>query len=214
MNIKGAIFDLDGTLLDSMWLWHEIDDTYIRNKGKIPAPDLCRALATKNMEQSVEYFQTVYGIDDPAEVMAAELWGMAEQAYYERVPLKEHVYDFLMELKARKIRCYVATASNKAFSIAALKRCGVWDCFEGIVTCDEIGSGKERPDVFFAAQKALGLPQEQIILFEDALHAVQTAKLAGFTVAAVYDKDAEPDEPLIRETADYYLQTMKDFPLP
>lgn len=211
MKFRGAIFDLDGTLLDSMWIWREVDDTYIRSKGKIPAPDLSRQLATKNMAQSVAYFQTAYQINEPADKMTADLWALAEHAYREKAPLKANVYNFLLELNRRGIRMMVATASDKAFTEAALRRLGVLHLFAGVITCDELGKGKDHPDVFFAAQNILGVPKEEIIVFEDSLHAVETAKKAGFTVAAVYDRFASPDVDKIRQAADTYLYSLLDF---
>ncbi len=209
--MKGIIFDLDGTLLDSMWVWREVDDNYIRGKGKIPEPDLGRKLAYKNMEQSVLYFKEQYGIADPPEQMAAELWALARHAYYHLVPLKPHAFSFLAELTRRGVKCVVATAGDKTFSLAALKRCGVEKYISGIVTCDELKTGKDRPDIFFAAQRLLGLPKEEIVVFEDSLHAVQTAKAAGFTVAAVYDSFSEPDEQALKAMADYYLRSFLDW---
>ncbi len=209
--MKGAIFDLDGTLLDSMWVWREVDDSYIRGKGKIPEPDLSRKLAYKNMEQSVLYFKEQYSIADPPEQMAAELWGLARHAYYHLVPLKPHAFAFLAELSRRGIKSVVATAGDKAFSCAALKRCGVERYISGIVTCDELRTSKDRPDIFYAAQKLLDLPTEEIVVFEDSLHAVQTAKAASFTVAAVYDSFSAPDEQALKTTADYYLRSFLDW---
>ena len=211
MKFKGAIMDLDGTLLDSMWVWSEIDDIYIRSKGMIPEPDLSRKLARKNMMESVEYFQQAYNIHEPAEKMAADLWALAEYAYRHLTPLKPNVYNFLMECHRRNIRLVIATASDKEFTKAALQRCGVWHLFEGIITSDEIGKSKNEPDIFYAALHMLGLPIEQAVVFEDSLHAIETAKKAGFYTAAVYDKYSEPDKTALRETADFYLRTFLDW---
>ncbi len=211
MNFKGAIFDLDGTLIDSMWVWREVDDTYLRSKGKIPEKDISRKLAAKGMMQSVAYFQTEYGINEPAEQMAAELWALAEYAYRYKVTLKSYAYNFIKELRRRGIRCVVATASDKAFTEAALRRLGILDDFVAVVTCDEIGKGKDQPDVFFAAQELLGVQKQEIIVFEDAIHAIRTAKAAGFTVAAIYERHQLPDEPQIRLAADFYLSCFPDF---
>lgn len=211
MSFKGAIFDLDGTLLDSMWIWHEVDDTYLRSKGKVPEKDLSRKLSKKGMMESVFYFQQQYDIQEPADQMASDLWGLAEYAYRYKAKLKPNVYNFVKELNHRGIQCVVATASDKNFTKAALERCGVANCFENIITCDEIGKGKIAPDVFFAAQKCLNLKQDEVIIFEDALHAIQTAKSAGFTVAAVYDLSAEHDMEQIKKTADIYLTSLIDW---
>ncbi len=211
MKFQGAIFDLDGTLIDSMWVWREVDDTYIKSKGMIPEKDLSRKLAAKGMMQSVAYFQQVYHIDEPAEQMAAELWGLAEYAYRYKVPLKSNVYNFLLCCKHRGIRCVVATASDKAFTEAALARLGVLQFFDGVITCDEIGKGKNEPDVFYKAAELLGIEQENIVVFEDSLHALLTAKHAGFKVAAVYEKHAAPDEAKIRQHADYYLRSLLEW---
>ncbi len=211
-NFKGAIFDLDGTLIDSMWVWREVDDTYLKSKGKIPEKDISRKLAAKGMMQSVAYFQQEYGINEPADQMAAELWSLAEYAYRYKVPLKIHVYNFLLELHRRGISMVVATASDKAFTEAALARLGILHFFEGIVTCDEIGKGKTEPDVYYAAQAMLHLPKQEIMVFEDALHAIETAKQAGFYVVGVYEPHQHPDLHKIKAAADCYIHSFLEFP--
>ena len=116
-------------------------------------------------------------------------------------------------LKARGVRLALATATDRPLAEAALRRTGLLPYFSCLLTCSEVGAGKDRPDIYFAALAALSAKREETLVFEDAVHAIETAKAAGFAVAAVRDASMEAQAPRIRALADLYLDALSDFPL-
>ena len=142
--------------------------------------------------------------------------GLSEQAakfYREKVPLKEGVRQYLNEFRARNIPMSIATAGDRKNTEAALKRLKVYSYFQGIFTCSEVGSGKSHPDIYLAAALQMDTEPENTWVFEDAYHAVLTAKKAGFRTAAVYDKANDKQLARIWNTADIYLPEFSDFEL-
>lgn len=128
-----------------------------------------------------------------------------EAFYRKTAPAKEGVRDFLHALRQSGVKMCVATATDRPLAEAALRRTGLLSYFSFLLTCTEAGFGKDSPDIFVLAQKKLGTPREQTVVFEDALYAMQTAKRAGFPVAAVYDASSQADQEQIRQLADVYM---------
>lgn len=206
MNITGAIFDMDGTLLDSMMIWDSVGIDYLAGLGVQARPDLPEKILTMSMPQAAAYFRSDYGVAlSEAEIIAGINARIAD-FYHNTAPAKKGVADFLQSLARKGIRLCVATATDRPLAEAALRRTGLLDAFSFILTCTE-SAGKDRPDIFLKAQHLLGTPLEQTIVFEDALYAIRTAKLAGFPVAAVYDESSQRDQAEIQKLADCYLPT-------
>lgn len=211
MALKGAIFDLDGTLLDSMPIWDTLGERYLLARGKIPRPGLRADLATLSMTQTAQYLISQYGISDPVGTIIADINEMVSDFYLHRAPLKRGAAQFLARLRGRGVRLCVATATDRPLVEGALRRLGVLDAFTRIFTCTEVRAGKDRPDIYFCALEHLGVAQEDALVFEDALHAIETAKAAGFRVAAVQDASMEKNEARIRALSDVYLIDYADW---
>jgi HAD superfamily hydrolase (TIGR01509 family) len=185
--ISAAIFDLDGTLLDSMEIWNELDAEFLRSLGKEPRPGLQEAVMALTLRQSAAYFQTEYGIELSEDEIIERIDGAIHQAYAHRIELKAGARQALELLRARGIPMAVATATELHMAQAALERLGVLDWFSGVFTCEMVGKGKREPDVFLAAAKHLGAEPGNSLVFEDAPFAARTAYDAGFKVAFVHD---------------------------
>ena len=205
--MKAAIFDMDGTLLDSMYIWDNIGFSYLREKGIEPPPDLYERLKPLSLEQCVQYFSRELGIKSAPEEMIDEINRLVQDEYIFKAPLKPGVPEFLEKLRRRGIALCVATATAHYQSEAALKRLGIYDYFSFILTCSEVGAGKDDPRIFELALQKLGVPKSEAVVFEDALHAVQTAKAAGFRVVALREKSAAADENQIRALADVFIDS-------
>lgn len=206
MNITGAIFDMDGTLLDSMPVWDSVGLDYLKGLGLQPRPGLREQLSTMSMRQAAAYFRSDYGVPLPEQEIVAGINARIEAFYRNTAPAKEGVAAFLQALQSRGIRMCVATATDRHLAQAALRRTGLLGYFSFLVTCTET-QAKDRPEIFWEAQQRLGTRREETVVFEDALYAIRTAKQAGFPVAAVYDASSEADQAQIRRLADYYLQS-------
>ncbi len=207
MRIRGAIFDVDGTLLDSMFIWDTIGETYLRSIGYQPKENLNETFKNMSLHQAARYYQTEYGVTQSIDEIMDGVNAMLERYYRFEVPLKPGVAELLERLRQDGVRLCIATATDRHLVEAALDRCGVLSCFGEIFTCNEVGHGKDEPDIFEAALRFLGTRREETLVFDDALYAVRTAKEAGFPVAAVYDSH-ERSQAEVRARSDLYLEDL------
>ena len=205
MRIRGAIFDVDGTLLDSMFIWDTIGETYLRSIGYQPKENLNETFKNMSLRQAARYYQTEYGVTQSIDEIMDGVNAMLERYYRFEVPLKPGVAELLERLRQDGVRLCIATATDRHLVEAGLDRCGVLSCFGEIFTCNEVGHGKDEPDIFEATLRFLGTRREETLVFDDALYAVRTAKEAGFPVAAVYDSH-EKEQDKVRLLADIYLK--------
>ena len=203
--IRGAIFDLDGTLLDSMAVWATLGERYLRSIGYEPRERLGETFKTFSTEQAARYYREHYGVPLSVPEIVAGVNAMIDRFYREEVRPKPGVELFLRRLRSMGLRLCVATANDGTLAREALERCGMLDCFTAIFSCADLGlGGKGEPDIFRAALAHLGTEKAETAVFEDTLHAVRTAKADGFPVVAVYDP-YEPEQEALRALADYYL---------
>lgn len=200
--IKGAIFDLDGTLLDSMWIWADIDRRFLSKRGIEVPPDYMAAVGAMEYRQAAEYTVARFELNDTPEDLMHEWSDMAVGAYASELKLKPSVTKLLFELRDRGIRLAVATSATPDMCLPALRNNGVAHLFEQVVTTWEIGKGKAHPDVYFACAQRLGVLPTECAVFEDSLRAVKTAKSAGFFTVGVYDKFSAVDEREIKDISD------------
>lgn len=206
MNFKALIFDLDGTLIDSMNVWEEIDIEFLGKYNMKPSEDFYRTIKPMSFAETACYFSEALNIPmEPSEIM--EKWNeMAKEKYEKTVPLKKGVYDFIMKEKSLGTKLCVATANNKELAALALKRLGIYDCMEFILTCDEISVGKGTPEIYIKAAERLGVKVSEAAVFEDVLHGVLSAKSGGFYVVAVSEKTAIEDIDEIKKNCDLYIE--------
>lgn len=185
--IQGVIFDFDGTLFDSMFIWDTAGEGYLRSIGKEPESDLQRILKPMSLLQSAEYIRTKYRIPFSVEEIMDGVNRTVEDFYFHTVEPKPGVIAFLQELHRRNIKMCIATATEHYQVEAALQRCGMRKFFSEVFTCTEVGSGKDRPDIFRKAMEHLKTDRSTTAVVEDAYYAVYTAKQDGFLVVGVYD---------------------------
>ena len=204
MKIKCAIFDFDGTLFDSMFIWDNVGEIYLRSLGKEPKPSMREDVRALSLYQSACYFQKEYGLSLPVEEIMTGINQTIEHFYIHEVLPKPGATDFLKQMKAASIPMCIATASDRYQIEAALRRCGMEHYFDAIFTCSEVGHGKDEPVIFQKAMEHFGADRSSVVVFEDAIHAIQTAKADGFAVVAVFDS-SEKRQAEIRDLADCYI---------
>ena len=185
--LNGIIFDFDGTLFDSMFLWDTAGEVYLRSMGKEPESDLQTVLKPMSLLQSARYIREKYQIPLSEEEIMAGINRTVEDFYFHTVEPKTGVIAFLEELQRRNIRMCIATATDRYQVEAALQRCEMGHFFSGIFTCTEVGSGKDSPEIFRRAMEHLQTDRSTTAIVEDAYHAAFTAKQDGFNVVGVYD---------------------------
>lgn len=207
--IQGIIFDFDGTLFDSMFIWDTAGEVYLRSIGKEPEADLQKVLKPMSLLQSAQYIREKYHIPLSVEDIMDGVNRTVEDFYFHTVEPKPGVIAFLEELHRRNIKMCIATATDRYQVEAALQRCGMRHFFSDIFTCTEVGSGKDRPDIFHKAMEHLQTDRSNTVVVEDAYHAAHTAKQDGFLVAAVYDSHESRQQELLR-LADTYIPDYSD----
>lgn len=211
--IRGVIFDVDGVLLNSMPVWENLGELYLKRKGISAESGLGEILFSMSLEEGADYLISHYGLELTREQVVKGLAREVRDFYAERVPLKEGVRRFLNEFRERKIPMVIATSGDRDNTEAALKRLKVFSYFQGTFTCSEIGSSKNQPDIYLAAALHMDVDPEETLVFEDAYHALLTAKKAGFKTVAVYDRSNDRQLVQIWNTADIYLPEFEDFEL-
>ena len=201
-----AIFDVDGTLLESMFIWEEAVDRTLRQKGIVPEEGLIDAIMHMSMEEGAAYVKERYRLPESSEEILTGIVAVVEQFYREEAGFKKDVRALLDEFKNRNVKMVVATSGSAELAGAALERLGVRDYFLRIFSCGEIGAGKTQPDIFLKAAETLGSTPAETWVFEDAIHAVRTAKRCGFKVTAIYDESSKKDWEEIRSLGDVVLE--------
>lgn len=207
--LKGAIFDFDGTLVDSMFIWDTIGDDYLRLLGKEPHEDLRETFVTHTLEEAAEYYRTHYGVTLSVKEIVDGINAMVEGIYRTRVTLKYGVAEYLVQLKDNGTRMCVATVTDRYLVEETLDRLGILQYFSEIFTCAEVGYGKDRPIIYRKALEHLGTTKNETYVFEDSLFALKTAKADGFTTVGVYDRHENRQDNL-KNLADYYIVDFAD----
>ena len=210
-DIRGAIIDVDGTLLDSMSIWIRIAADYLISKGVKPLPDLNDRLLGMGGHEIPDYFKSQYGISASSKDIQEGMNAMLEDFYFYKAPLKAGVLEFLDKLNSRCIKMCVATATDRCLIEPALKRCGVYHYFERIFTCGEEKTSKGKPDIYNKAANFLGTEISKTIVVEDALYAVRTAKNAGFIVIGVYDSAENDQQEEIKSLCSSFYFSLEEF---
>ena len=207
--LKGAIFDFDGTLVDSMFIWDTIGEDYLRSLGKEPHEDLKETFMTLTLEEAAEYYRTHYGVTLSVKEIVDGVNAMVEGIYRTRVALKQGVADFLAQLKENGTRMCIATVTDRYLVEETLDRLGILQYFSEIFTCAEVGYGKDKPIIYRKALEHLDTAKNETYVFEDSLFALKTAKADGFTTVGVYDRHENRQDNL-KNLADYYIVDFAD----
>lgn len=202
--LKAAIFDFDGTLFDSNYVWETAGDRFFESIGIVPKDNLQQEIRTMNLYQSACYIREEYGLSLTVEEIMEGINRTVENCYFHEVQPKQGVISFLRELKTADVRMCIATATDRYQIEAALKRFDLLDFFDSIFTCTEVGYGKDEPVIFRKATEYLGTDRSNTVIFEDAIHAVQTAKTDGFLTVGIFDPYIHEQEQL-QTLCDCYL---------
>lgn len=201
MNYKAIIFDLDGTLLDSSQVWVDIDIEYEKKYG-IDMPDnYDETINGMSFAQLAEYYADVLGVPlEPKEIMA-EWNSMADSKYRYEVQLLDNAYEFLREQHEKGVKMCIATANSRELTEAALTRLGVMDCIQFVLSCDDIGCGKDTPEIYLESARRLGVDVKDAIVFEDIPNGIISASNGGFDTCAVCGYSFSTDDEKMRKLA-------------
>ena len=207
-NIKGAIFDMDGTLVDSLifWdvLWEKLGEKYLNNKDFRPSADDDKAVRTMTTKDTVNHIHNVYNIGDDVDEVCRTSELLIRDFYANDVLLKDGVIEFLEYLHKKGVKMCVASATDIKLLKVAIEHCGIGKYFENVLSCSEIGKGKDEPDIYLKAIECLDTNIDNTWVFEDSHIAINTACKIGMKTVGVYDKNNYGHE-LIKSLATVYV---------
>ncbi len=210
MAIRGAIFDMDGTMTESMHLWIEIGRRYLEGLGYTVTPEQNRQLSSMLLEPMALYIQDEFGLQKSQDEIVADMNKMVEPGYMEEVVVKPTVVETLEELKQRGVKMCVATATHRHLTEACLKRNGIDQYFSAIFTCGEEQCTKQTSQIYDTARAHLGTSVEETVIFEDTYVSICGAVQSGCRVVGLQDRWSEKKRDLIKETVDIYVERMGD----
>ncbi|SHO52442.1 HAD family hydrolase [Anaerocolumna xylanovorans] len=206
--IRGVIFDVDGVLLDSMPMWSHISEWYLESLGLVPEKNLSQRIFAMSMAEGARYLKQQYAPMPGEEEILDGISKLLETFYRDKLEPKPGVKETLQWISQRKVPMIIATSSDSKAVEAALERLDIKKYFLDILTCTQIGAGKDRPDIYIAAQKKMNSPTKETIVVEDALHALRTASAYGYPTAGVYDEASGKDQTEIMSIADFYTRQL------
>jgi HAD superfamily hydrolase (TIGR01509 family) len=196
---------MDGTLVDSMWVWSKIDEEYLKKRNIILPENLKHDIEHMGFVEVAQYFKNRFNISDTIEDIQKEWNEMALHEYTHHVSLKPGAKEFLSLLKSKGIKIALATSNCNPLIEIVLKKNDIYHFFDSITTTDEVLRGKDFPDVYLLAAERLMLQPTECVVFEDILPAVKGAKAAGMTVVGVHDSYSEYQKEDIIGFADMYI---------
>jgi len=210
VELNCGIFDMDGTLIDSMPMWRNLGRNILLRRGLEPRPDFSEAMKPLTMREGCAYCKLNYGLSESVTEIIEECFGMVRDFYETAAEPLPGVPEFLASLKERGVKLYVATATDRPLAEIALRTAGLTGYFDGMLTCAEAGANKQTSDIYEQTLALSGCRKEEAVVFEDALYAIRTAKGAGFRVAAIHDPALTDSHAEIRRLADYYVERYQD----
>ncbi len=210
--MRHFIFDMDGTLLDTMPLWETLGEDFLRLHGKEPKPGFRQHLIALSMIEAAEMFEREYGFTESVPQIVRALDDMARGFYTDKAPAKPGVIEALQCLANNHCPCVVATASDRELASAAFQRTGIQHFFQKIYTCTELGISKDNPAFFQTLLEKEQISADQAVVVEDALHAIRSARKDNIPVLAIYDDSDKENWEEIQSLANWSMTDWSQFP--
>lgn len=210
-DIEAVIFDMDGSLVDSMWIWTEVDRIFMEKYGLVPPKDFHKAIEGKSYTETAMYFLEAFPeLNCTLEDVCAEWMEMTMEIYQTRVFLKPGAEAFLKQMKDNGVLLGIATSNARQLALAALDALDIRSYFQSVHTADEVSKGKPAPDVYLKVAEDLGVLPSKCLVFEDVPNGIRAGKNAGMKVCAVEDAFSMPMEQEKRRLADYYIRDFEE----
>lgn len=209
-NIEGAVFDLDGTLLDSSWVWEKVDEKFLGDRGFQVPDDYVDEISPLGAERAAVYTIERFGLNEDKDDIVRKWIEMAKKEYATEVVCKPYAKEFLEELHKLNIKMAVATSSDRELFMKTLEREGILKYFQKIVTVDEVERGKGYPDIYEEAARRIKVNPHKCLVFEDILAGVTGASLGEFNVVAVFDEKSKHNWEKIKSISKYSINDYKE----
>jgi len=208
-DFSAIIFDLDGTILDSLYVWHDAGKRFLETLNIRAKDNLDRMIFSMSMSDGAEYIKKEYGLSLDTKDIVAGVNSVVNERYKKYIPLKDGAKDILDFFYTNKMPFVAATSGDREIEEAALERCGVINLFKKIFTCSEEKSTKSEPDIFYKCASFMNAVPNKIIVFDDCLSNLKVVKQAGFVAAGFFDKENIEDQKEIKEICPYYFTDWK-----
>lgn len=204
-GIKAVFFDMDGTIIDSMWMWKQIDVEFLGSrKIELPA-NLQQEIEGMSFSETAVFFKNKFRLEESIEEIKAIWNNMAMEKYRNEVPLKKGVREFLEKLKINGYKLGIATSNSIELAMCSLKSRGIVNYFDSIVTGCDVGAGKPAPDIYLKNASNCNVNPEECLVFEDILQGIESGHNAGMKVCAVFDEYSVYVDEEKHKMADYYI---------
>lgn len=203
--IRGIIFDLDGTIADSNYVWREIDREFFAKHNMSVPQDYLKMINSASFEETASYTKNTYGFEESVEEIIKIWYDMAIDEYSNNVKLKPFAKEFIEKMKAKGIKIALATANSEILYESTLKNNGIFHLFDVFTEVSEVKKTKEFPDIYLKCAEKMGLQPDECVVFEDILRAVRGAKKAGMKTVAVYDESSYCDRDELKRESDFYI---------
>ena len=210
MDKRYAIFDMDGTIIDSMGFWRGLTGEVLEKHGiskECITQELSDTIKPMTATESAKYFIDRFGIKASPEAIVEQINNTMADHYKNDIPLKSGIKEYLDKLKASGVKMCVASATTPSLVDKCLTRLGVREYFDFLISCEEVGAGKNKPDIYIEAARRLGSEPNETAVYEDAIFAMETAKKSGFYLIGVYDKYSKDNWPEIISIADELIES-------
>ena len=213
MKYEAVIFDLDGTLIDSLGVWEKIDAEFLGKRGLKPTKEYAEAIKAMSFFDTAKYTIKEFNLEETVEELINEWHEMALNEYSNNIKLKPFAKEYIETLKEKGIRIVLATSCSEYLFEQVLKNNGIYKYFDLMCTTEEVATGKETPDLFLHVAEQIGVLPENCLVFEDILVAIKSAKMAGMDAYGIYDQFSDLQWEEIKAVADGVIYDFADAPM-
>lgn len=209
-DIKGAIFDVDGTILDSMKVWSQATGNFYTEHNLVLTKEEIQLFQSMTLQESLPYIVKTYKLDMTVNDVENELKQFISHAYKNDIPAKPHCTQFIKTLHQHGVRIAIATSGYPEFCKAAFERLGISEYISAYALSSEVGVNKSNPDVYLLAASRIGIAPDKCMVFEDISAGIIGAKKGGFLTCAVYDDSNKAETGELKKEADIYIRSWKE----
>lgn len=208
--MKGAIFDVDGTLLDSMNVWWKVTSDFFRNNNIVITNDMAAEYKEMPLEESIPIIIKEFGLNMTVEEIIGEFQKMIEKEYRENIQLKPYAGEYIKQLSSSGIKIAIATSGYESLCRPAFERLGVWQYINACAFTSEVGVNKGNPDIYLLAAEKIGVQPCECVVYEDIVLGISGAKKGGFITCAVSDATNAHETDVLKKEADSYIESWKE----
>lgn len=210
-DIKAVIFDVDGTLVDSMWIWKQVDIDFLARRNIELPVDLQKDIEGLSYTATAQYFKERFNLPESIEEIKEEWRQMADDFYNSQIPLKDGVKELLNLIKDKGLKLGIATSNSRELVETMLKRHQLEKYFDGIRTSCEVARSKPFPDVYLKVAEDLAVDPKDCLVFEDTVAGTTAAKSAGMRPIAIYDETSSESKEHLEQLAELYIKDFYEF---